>query len=137
MKDFVGSKAALFFEGKLLVYLRDNKPAIHWPNMWDFPGGGREHNETPLETIIREIKEEFSITLKSEAFIWKKEFPAMHDPSLTGIFLVGKLTHEDVNSIKFGEEGQKWQLMTVEEFLSRNDVIPHLKERLCTYLNTK
>ena len=135
--DFDGCKAALFVEGKLLVFLRDDKPGLRFANLWDFPGGGREGNETPIETITREIQEEFGITLKQEAFVWQKAFPAMHDANLTGIFLVGNLTPEDVSQIQFGEEGQRWRLMSVDEFLSRDDVVPKLKDRLQDYFSSK
>lgn len=40
--DFTGVKAALLVEQSILVILRDNKPAIPWPNMWELTGGGRE-----------------------------------------------------------------------------------------------
>ena len=47
--DFTGVKVVLFVEKSILVVLRDNKPDIPWPNMWELPGGGREGIETPLE----------------------------------------------------------------------------------------
>ena len=47
--DFTGVKAALLVEQSILVILRDDKPDIPWPNMWELPGGGREGQETLLE----------------------------------------------------------------------------------------
>ena len=44
--DFTGVKAALLVEQSILVILRDNKPAIPWPNMWELTGGGREGLES-------------------------------------------------------------------------------------------
>ncbi len=49
---------------KILLFLRDNKPDIPYPDMWDIPGGHVEHNETPKQCIIREMKEEINIDLK-------------------------------------------------------------------------
>ena len=137
MSNFVGVKVALLFGDKLLVFLRDDKPGLRFAGMWDFPGGGRENNETPFECIVREVDEEFSIKMKPESILWQKAFPAMHDPKLTGYFMVARITQGDIDDIKFGSEGQKWTLMAVEEFLSRDDVVPHLKERLSTYLKEK
>lgn len=40
--DFTGAKAALFCRASVLVCLRDEKPGLRWPGLWDLPGGGRE-----------------------------------------------------------------------------------------------
>ena len=47
MMDFHGVKVAVLVGDKLLMHLRDDKPGLFNANMWDFPGGGREGNETP------------------------------------------------------------------------------------------
>ena len=39
ISDFTGCKIALFCGDKLLTILRDDKPSIPWPNMWELPGG--------------------------------------------------------------------------------------------------
>ncbi|SNY79988.1 8-oxo-dGTP diphosphatase [Nocardia amikacinitolerans] len=44
--------------GQVLLYLRDDKPDILYPNMWSLLGGMLEPGETPLECIVREIAEE-------------------------------------------------------------------------------
>jgi 8-oxo-dGTP diphosphatase len=43
---------------QVLLFLRDDKPEIPYPNMWDVPGGHVEAGETPEETIVREMLEE-------------------------------------------------------------------------------
>jgi 8-oxo-dGTP diphosphatase len=48
-------------KNEVLLLLRDNKPDIPFPNMWDIPGGKIEDNETPEQTVRREIKEEMEI----------------------------------------------------------------------------
>lgn len=137
MEDFIGVKIAIFFKNDLLVYLRDNKPGLRFAGLWDFPGGGRENNETPVECAIREVDEEFSIKLKPSAIIYEKEYPSMHEANSRAYFMVGEVTKQDIDAISFGAEGQKWQLMKVDAFLSRDDVVPHLKGRLQDYLNLK
>lgn len=134
MDDFVGVKAALFVGEKLLVFLRDDKPGLRFAGMWDFPGGGREGDETPFECLAREVGEEFGIILRPESVLWQKEYPAMHDPTLRAYFIAARITQEDIDVIKFGSEGQKWALMDTQEFLTRDDVVPHLKGRLSDYL---
>ena len=133
--EFIGAKIALYFGDKLVVYLRDDKPGLPFANMWDFPGGGRGGNETPLECVTREVEEEFSIRLNPQSIVWKREYPAQLDPTKKAYFFVGKIEQADFDAIKFGDEGQKWQLMSPEEFISRDDAAPRIKERLQDYLD--
>lgn len=63
--------AAIIFqndEGEFLLYLRDNKPDIPFPDHWDLIGGHVEDGETPEEALIREVKEEIDIDLKDYQF---------------------------------------------------------------------
>jgi 8-oxo-dGTP diphosphatase len=56
---------ALLFDrhGRLLIYLRDDKPEIPFPNYWDLFGGHLEAGETPQQALVREVREELGITL--------------------------------------------------------------------------
>lgn len=66
--------AAIILEndkGELLLYLRDNKPGIPFPNHWDLIGGHVEEGETPEEALVREVKEELDIDLKEYTFYKK------------------------------------------------------------------
>ncbi len=131
---FNGVKVALLYKDTLVMQLRDNKPGLRFANMWDFPGGGREGSESPIECAIREIKEEFGITIKPESFIWQKEYPAMHDVQQRAFFLVVLATEADIKNIHFGTEGQRWDFMTHSEFFDSQDVVPDLKGRFRDYL---
>ncbi|MER7450336.1 NUDIX domain-containing protein [Nocardia beijingensis] len=52
---------------EVLMYLRDDKPDILYPNQWSLLGGMIEPGETPKETIVREIEEEIGIQLDPAA----------------------------------------------------------------------
>lgn len=68
--------AAIILEndkGEFLLYLRDNKPGIPFPNHWDLIGGHVEEGETPEEALVREAKEELDIDLKEFTFYKKYE----------------------------------------------------------------
>ena len=56
---------ALLFDrnNRLLIYLRDNKPEIPFPNHWDFFGGHVEVGETPEQALVREVMEELGVNL--------------------------------------------------------------------------
>jgi 8-oxo-dGTP diphosphatase len=56
---------------RLLIYLRDNKPDIPFPNCWDFFGGHVEEGETPEQAMVREVKEELGVDLEQWSFFQK------------------------------------------------------------------
>ena len=50
-------------EPEVLLFLRDDKDTIPYPNCWDILGGHVESGETPDECIVREMKEEIGIDI--------------------------------------------------------------------------
>ncbi len=132
--DFTGCKIALICDGRILTILRDDKPTIPYPNMWDLPGGGRKGNETPFECVAREVYEELSIQLLKDDIVWSWIYPSMLDENKNSVFLVGKLTQEQFDSIVFGDEGQGYKLVRLEEFLASDRVVPQLQERVRDYV---
>ena len=132
--DFQGCKIALICGDKVLTILRDDKENIPWPNMWELPGGGREGDESSFECVAREVYEELNIQLSKEEVIWSGIYPSMLDGNKKSVFLVGKLTQEQFESIIFGDEGQGYKLVSFEEFLTSDRVVPQLQGRLRDYL---
>ena len=53
---------------KFAIFYRNSHP------IWQFVSGGGEDNETPLETVVREIKEETSL--------WNNRNQSPNSPSL-------------------------------------------------------
>ena len=134
ISDFTGCKIALFCGDRLLTILRDDKASIPWPNMWELPGGGREGDESPFECVAREVYEELGIHLNEDCLLWSKVYPSMLYEGRQSVFMVGQISQEQFDNITFGDEGQGYQLMNVEEFLSSSQVVPQLQERLRDYL---
>ena len=48
--------------------------------------------------------------------------------------MVGQLSQEQFDNITFGDEGQGYQLMPIEEFLASSQAVPQLQRRLRDYL---
>ena len=132
--DFTGSKIALICGDKVLTILRDDKDDILCPNMWDLPGGGREGDESPFDCARREVYEELGIHLTEECLLWSKVYSSVLFEWKQSVFMVGQLSQDQFDSIVFGDEGQAYQLMKVEEFLTSSQVIPQLQRRLRDYL---
>ena len=98
------------------------------------PGGGREGDESPFECAAREVYEELGIHLTGDCLLWGKVYPSMLFEGKESVFLVGKLRQEQFDSIIFGDEGQGYRMMSVEEFLGSDKVVPQLQGRLREYL---
>ena len=66
----------IFFNSRneVLLVLRDDKPSIACPNMWDLPGGHVESSETPAECIVREMLEEIEVAVEGCALFRVYEF---------------------------------------------------------------
>ena len=81
---------ALLFDrnNKLLVYLRDDKPEIPFPNHWDLFGGHVEQNESPEEGLMRELKEELNIEISD--FQFYKSFESVNEerPNTKFVYVV-------------------------------------------------
>jgi 8-oxo-dGTP diphosphatase len=133
MPKFTGSKIVLLHRGQLLAYQRDRKPEIPYPGMWDLPGGGREADESPSECAIRETWEEFGVRVDQESIVWEKHYPAPNPTDLGSYFLVADFP-DGFGEVSFGEEGQQWRIMAVEDFLDHPEVVNQLKMRLRHYL---
>ena len=132
--DFTGCKIALICDGQILTLLRDDKPTIPWPNLWELPGGGREGYETPFECAAREVYEELGIHLDEDCLLWSKIYPSVIFKDKQSVFMVGQLRQEQFDNITFGDEGQAYKLMNIEEFLNSKQAVPQLQGRLRDYL---
>ena len=55
------------YKNKILITKRLNKNFL--PGLWEFPGGKIEKNETAIQTIVREVKEETNLTVSNPIFL--------------------------------------------------------------------
>ena len=84
--------------------------------------------------MAREVFEELGIHLSKDCLLWGKVYPSMLFEGKESVFLVGKLAQEQFDQIVFGDEGQSYKLMSIDEFLDSEKVVPQLQRRLRDYL---
>lgn len=125
--QFTGAKVALFLGSDLLVIQTDDKKDIPFPGHFDFPGGGREGAETPLQCVKRETLEEVGLHLGDADFAWSRKYGQ-------NWFFAARRPPGDVDLIKFGDEGQGWFLMSPESYLANALAVPNFVLRLRDYL---
>ncbi len=131
---FHGAKLALFVGDRLVSILRDKDPEIPYPDMWDLPGGGREADESPEACVLRELKEELSLSLTEADLRWKRQYTSDLDGKSATWFFVAEVPELDINRIRLGTEGQAWRMWDVARFLRMSNVVPMMQTRLSDYL---
>ena len=136
-KPFHGAKTATFIGDDLLMIMRDDKPGIDFPAHWDFPGGGRDKGETGYETAAREMLEEVGLHLDRAEILWRKRLPSDTAPGRESWFFVAQFPASAVHHIRFGDEGQFWRLMPVDEVLALPRIVPSLSQRLRLWLDIR
>lgn len=131
---FGGTKIALLCGSGIVAYQRDEKPGIPFPGLWDLPGGGREGGEGPVACALREVEEEFGLSLGEDRIRTLERYESGSQGGLDTYFCVAEVTPSEVGRIRFGDEGQRWRLMEASEFLALGEAVPHMKSRLRRYL---
>lgn len=115
--------------GRLLTCLRDDYDWIPFPAHWDLPGGGAEPGETPVECALRELHEEFGLTMTPDR-LTGRAFQGWHDPTRESWMFTGTITAAEIDAIRFGDEGQEWRMMPVAEFIAHPQAVPHFRDRV-------
>lgn len=132
--NFAGTKGLVFVGDRIIVYRRDEK-APKYPLHLDVPGGGAEPNETPFDTFRREVKEEFGLVIKPHQVVYSRRYKSSLNPNEFGWYAVAKLPENRQNKIIFGDEGLEYSLITLDDFLQRQDAWPAYQKRAADYAN--
>ncbi|MBC7506808.1 MAG: NUDIX hydrolase, partial [Sandarakinorhabdus sp.] len=104
--------------------------------MIDLPGGGREADETPAQCVLRELAEEFGITLPAERLHYHRSY-LLGDRVTVSHFFAAYLTEAEVAAVQFGDEGQDWALMPAADFVADANAVPRLRDWVAAYLTAE
>lgn len=103
---FIAVKGLIFFQDKFLILNRSEKAKGEF-HYWEFPGGRMEFGETPLDTLIREIKEETGLIVKPKRPLSTWSFLRDEYTHLVGITYLCIAENREVN-LSFEHEGFSW-----------------------------
>lgn len=92
-------------EPEVLLFLRDNKDDIPYPNCWDLLGGHVESGETPDECIAREMQEEIGVDIGTPELFRKYDMPDRIEHTYWQLFTL------DIGDIQLNEgQALRWFL---------------------------
>lgn len=131
---FGGAKLALYLGAELAVILRDATPGLIFADHWDFPGGGREGDETPQACALRECHEELGLVVPEAAVVWGRSF---QEGAEVKWFFVAQMPEAAIADVVFGDEGQGWRMMAEDAFLRHTKAVPAFQDRLALWISER
>jgi len=119
--------------GDFLMQRRDDGKGkkIMYPNAWVFPGGVKEPDEDYLDTVVREAKEEFNLTLNP--YDCEKVTVFNYDESADTHVYLCALDQDSVPSLNEGEQFEWMYLDDIEKMqlgFRQNSLIPTIREKI-------
>lgn len=130
-RQFHGAKLFLFVGEQIATILRDEISGIPHPGHWDFPGGGREGDESAEACVLRELQEELGLVLSARDLIWSRQYD---NPSGPSVFFAAHIPLNRAAELRLGDEGQCWRLMLPGEYVAHPRAIAKFADRLQDYM---
>jgi 8-oxo-dGTP diphosphatase len=128
-KVHVGAAAVIVHHpsGKLLVLKRGN--TAHGAGQWSIPGGWIDHNETPEQAVLRELKEEIGLVGKDPVLldVVSNTFPSPVDTCITVFYEIPYTSVQDqIAVIKEPDKLKEIDWVYIERLVLDYDLFPPL-----------
>lgn len=124
-----GAKVLVLSPNKILLFHRDNKPSIPFPDYWHPVGGGIEEGESPEQALRREMSEEATYVPKKIDFLAKIKGTLGEDVYLFVCFIEKE---EEKLFVHNPGEGQGTGFFTIKEALKLK-MTPKTRELFTKY----
>lgn len=111
-------------KNQFLLQLRDKNKNIKSPNHWCLFGGLKKKDETYIQCINREVKEELNITIKKSEFLTKisYSYKANNKKLHTKYFYFMKLDMVQIKKMKLNE-GQKMKFFEYKQIFKLANIV--------------
>lgn len=127
--------AAAIVREKTVLLLQRQEDEEAYPGLWELPSGKREFNETSIEALVREVKEETGLSIRVEGplsvFEYVVETPTEIRDTTQINFLASPIGMEE--TVQFNtKEHQAARWFTKEELLLLQNISE--ETRRCAFL---
>ena len=111
-------------KNQFLLQLRDKNKNIKSPNHWCLFGGLKKKDETYVQCITREVKEELNITVTKPKFLTKMSYSykTKHKEFRTKYFYFMKLDKIQIENMKL-KEGQKMKFFGYKQIFKLSNIV--------------
>lgn len=118
--EFQKVALGLVFYNQKILLLRRNKDDNWGADKWALVGGGIEKDELPMDAMVRELKEETELDVKT--ILFKKLL--VEGKKVEYLYLIKSKT----NTVIINEEHQEFKWFTVAEINMETELAPEIKK---------
>jgi 8-oxo-dGTP pyrophosphatase MutT (NUDIX family) len=116
----------------LLLIIKNNQFILFKrPNgQYGLCGGHSENNETPVETLVREVKEEIGVDIYNFRFLKRYD-----TDNIINLFYIVDDRFDEQN-IRLNDEHTEWKYFTYYEILHNKEIMSTTKDFVNAFLKT-
>ena len=128
----IGAKVFLINSSGQILALRRSETDDIRPLTWDIPGGGVEQDESPINTVIREVKEEVGLDISNPTIFYINSINT--EGYRIRLLFYAKCDPEQI-TLSFEHDQYKW--VSIDEFtkLELPDYQIEAANKLSKYIN--